>query len=65
MIQNQKTSIKPVLRVFWQHARRYKLAVFIVVFFHAGVHIVETIVPLYYRRAHSGNNCAALLQTVF
>ena len=43
-------SIRPILRVFWQHARRYKLAVFLVVFFHAGVHIVETIVPLYYKK---------------
>ena len=43
-------SIRPILRVFWQHARQYKLAVFLIVFFHASVHIVETIVPLYYKK---------------
>ncbi len=43
-------SIRPVLRVFWQHARRYKAACFLAVFFHAGVHAVETIIPLYYKR---------------
>lgn len=42
--------IRPILRVFWQHMRQYKLAVFVVVFFHAGVHIIETIVPLYYKK---------------
>lgn len=43
-------SIRPVLRVFWEHARHYKLAVFLVVFFHAGVHVIETIIPLYYKK---------------
>ena len=43
-------SIRPILRVFWQHARQYKLAVFLIIFFHASVHIVETIVPLYYKK---------------
>jgi len=47
---SMKYSIRPVLRVFWQHARKYKLAVFLVVFFHAGVHVVETIIPLYYKK---------------
>lgn len=43
-------SILPVLRVFWQHARRYKIAVFLAIFFHVGVHVVETVVPLYYKQ---------------
>ncbi|TSC79814.1 MAG: ATP-binding cassette, subfamily B, bacterial [Parcubacteria group bacterium Gr01-1014_29] len=43
-------SILPVLRVFWEHARRYKLAVFLAVFFSIGVHVVEIIIPLYYKR---------------
>ena len=43
-------STRHVLRVFWQHAKQYKIMVFLVVFFHAGVHIVETIVPLYYKK---------------
>ena len=48
-IMHQK-SVLPVLRVFWEHARRYKMAVFLVVFFHAGVNVVETIIPLYYKQ---------------
>lgn len=46
----KKNSTLSVLRVFWQHARRYKLAVFLVVFFLTGVHVLETIVPLYYKQ---------------
>ena len=43
-------SVLLVLRIFWEHARRYKMAVFLVVFFHAGVNVVETIIPLYYKQ---------------
>ena len=43
-------SIRPVLGVFWEHMRKYKLAVFLAVFFQVCVYIVETIVPLYYKK---------------
>lgn len=48
--KKQPESVRPALIVFWRHARRYKLALFLTVFFGAAVQVVSVIVPLFYKQ---------------
>lgn len=43
-------STRSVLYMFWQHAKRYKIAVFLAVFFQVSVRVLESIIPLYYKK---------------
>ena len=48
--KNRKLSILPVLKVFAKHACRYKLAVFLSLFFTAVVTALGVITPIFYKR---------------
>jgi ATP-binding cassette subfamily B protein len=49
-MSQRKLVIRPVLKIFWRHSARYKLALFLSLFFTASVSVGGIIIPLYYKR---------------
>ena len=46
----KKFTVIPVLKIFWDHTKRYRLLLFGAFFFGVLVHVVDVIIPLFYKR---------------
>ncbi len=46
----RKFIIGPVLKIFWEHTKRYKITAFLALFFTIIIFVVDVIIPLYYKR---------------